>query len=156
MSQILVAKLLLWLSSNTPWSSLSRSTLSNQLSQDQFSQDQLNEINSYVFKSNEQSEWQTCNKCAYIKSNLEVLCYISMLLNSHSETVLQNWIGQTSSGFASPFASPVFVLGPAVLQLPAFSSVCISWRHRWSHRCWDVIYLPLFQPWMPPFNMVVD
>ena len=46
------------------------------------------------------------------------------------------------------------------LQLPAsaFSSLCLllpSWRHQWSHRCWDVVYLPLFSVWMPSFNMVV-
>ena len=85
-----------------------------------------------------------------MKSNHEILCYIySLLLSSHSETLLQNWIKQTGSGFISPFASPVFVLGLAVLQLPAsaFSSSCsllLSWRHQQFHRCWDVVYLPLF------------
>ena len=72
-----------------------------------------------------------------------------MLISSHSETLLQNWIEQTSSGFFFPFASPVFVLGPAVLQLSAsaLSSSCSllpSWRHQWFHRCWDVICLPIF------------
>ena len=51
-----------------------------------------------------------------------------------------------SNDRAAPFASPVFVLGPAVLQLPAstFSSSCSLlpfWRHQWSHRWWGV---PLF------------
>ena len=54
---------------------------------------------------------------------------------SQSETLLQNWIEQTSSEFVSPLASPVFALGPAVLQVPAstFSSLWSllpSWRHQ--------------------------
>ena len=86
---------------------------------------------------------------------LEVLYCISLLLSSHSKTLLQNWIGQTKFWIRFSFCRGL---------------LCSSFQHLHFHLC--ACFFPLedindlidvgmwftyhfFQPWMQPFNMVV-